>query len=239
MGNEQFIRGMWEYFTLKRAEVRKILADASLEKQEGYKVSGNMTLPQERFWSKSKEVRIQIAVPNDVARFPSNEERQLGTSKERYWKEEKSSEWTLERTREVHEKVAKDTVAGHSEEEHGLLAAGRCGSRWNGRSHFFVRLSALQQFSFGRLHLVGIDGTRRRQQQKKHCSWWCEVSGGKYEWKAPNRILVVQLGTSLVQGVQSARCATGLCEKLGNALELQTDDNSAIQSIVTCLHERN
>ena len=55
-------------------------------------------------------MRIQIAVPNDVARFPSSEERQLGTSKERYWKEEKSSEWTLERTREVHEKVAKDTV---------------------------------------------------------------------------------------------------------------------------------
>ena len=35
MGNEQLIRGMWEYFTLERAEVRKILADASREKQEG------------------------------------------------------------------------------------------------------------------------------------------------------------------------------------------------------------
>ena len=35
MGNEQLKRGMWEYFTLERAEVRKILADVSREKQEG------------------------------------------------------------------------------------------------------------------------------------------------------------------------------------------------------------
>ena len=35
MGNEQLTRGMWEYFTLERAEVKKIPADASREKQEG------------------------------------------------------------------------------------------------------------------------------------------------------------------------------------------------------------
>ena len=35
MGNEQFIRGVWEYFTLKRAEVKKILDDGSRERQEG------------------------------------------------------------------------------------------------------------------------------------------------------------------------------------------------------------
>ena len=35
MGNEQFISGMWEYFTLERAEENMILEDASREKQEG------------------------------------------------------------------------------------------------------------------------------------------------------------------------------------------------------------
>ena len=35
MENAQFIIGLWEYFTLERAEVRKILADPSREKQEG------------------------------------------------------------------------------------------------------------------------------------------------------------------------------------------------------------
>ena len=35
MGSEQFIRGVWQYSTLKRSEVKKILDDASRERQEG------------------------------------------------------------------------------------------------------------------------------------------------------------------------------------------------------------
>ena len=37
------------------------------------------------------------------------------------------------------------------------------------------------------------DGNSRK---KRHRSWWCAVCGGKYEWRAPNRILVVQLATN-------------------------------------------
>ena len=55
-GNEQFLRGMCVYFTFERAEARKILAEASREKQEGYKVSGNRNPFSERFWNKSREV---------------------------------------------------------------------------------------------------------------------------------------------------------------------------------------
>ena len=47
--------------------------------------------------------------------------------------------------------------------EHGLREADPRTSRRNGRSHFVVRLPALQLFPFGWLHLVGVDGTRRRQ----------------------------------------------------------------------------
>ena len=35
MGNEQFINGMWKYFTLRRAEAKKILEDAARDRQEG------------------------------------------------------------------------------------------------------------------------------------------------------------------------------------------------------------
>ena len=35
MGNEQFTRGMWEYFIRKRVEAKKIRDDAAREKQEG------------------------------------------------------------------------------------------------------------------------------------------------------------------------------------------------------------
>ena len=55
--------------------------------------------------------------------------------------------------------------AGNSEKEHGLLAASHCASRWGGVT--LSCLPTLQQFSLGGLHLVGIDGTRRREQQKR------------------------------------------------------------------------
>ena len=42
MENEQFIRGMWKHFTLKRAEAKKILEDA-----------GSRSLFPGRFWSRS------------------------------------------------------------------------------------------------------------------------------------------------------------------------------------------
>ena len=58
-GSEQLLRGMWEYFILKRAWARKIVADVVQE----YKVSGNKNLPSRKFWSKSKEMRVQIAMP--------------------------------------------------------------------------------------------------------------------------------------------------------------------------------
>ena len=35
LGNEQFLRGMWEYFTLEKTEQEQILADGAQEKQEG------------------------------------------------------------------------------------------------------------------------------------------------------------------------------------------------------------
>ena len=43
-GSEQFLRGMWEHFSLKRAWVRKTLADAA----------ATWVLPSKKFWSKPK-----------------------------------------------------------------------------------------------------------------------------------------------------------------------------------------
>ena len=43
----------------------------------------------------------------------------------------------------------------------------------------------------GVLHMV--TATTRK---KKHCNWWCAACGGQYEWRAPNRILVVQIGVN-------------------------------------------
>ena len=52
-------------------------------------------------------------------------------------------------------------------------------------------LPALQQFPLG-----GIWWASTGHGEKKYCSSWCTICGGKYAWRALNRILVVQLGTN-------------------------------------------
>ena len=73
---------------------------------------------------------------------------------------------------------------------------------------------------------MGLDRTRRgdrNNKKKRHCSWWCAVCGGKYEWRAPNRIPVVQLGTHEEEEAIVFRAHAvpqGLCGNLINALKL-------------------
>ena len=84
---------------------------------------------------------------------------------ERYREEEKSPDWTLERIREAYEQVAKDGRLGNVHDSLRKSAAfvRRVIAPVGVTLSFF--LPALQQFSFGGLHLVGIDGTRRQQQE--------------------------------------------------------------------------
>ena len=63
-GSEQFLRGMWEYFTLKKSIGKEDIGGRrSRKNKKEYKVSGNMSLLSKKFWNKSKEVRIRIAMP--------------------------------------------------------------------------------------------------------------------------------------------------------------------------------
>ena len=85
------------------------------------------------------------------------------------------------------------------------------------------------------------DGNNRK---KKQCSWWC-VACGQHDWRAPNRILVVQLSASANEAkVFRAHAAPlGLCDNLVNALKLlanqQKGGDSPLESIVTGLHEES
>ena len=71
---------------------------------------------------------------------------------------------------------------------------------------------------------------------KKHCSWWCAICGERFEWRAPNRILAVQLGTKEEEAktFRAHAVQQGLCENLINALKLlanqQKDGDSPIQN---------
>ena len=64
VGNGQCKNGMWEYFTLKRAETKKILEDAARERQEGIQGQRQQEPPpSETFWSKSEEIWMWHVAP--------------------------------------------------------------------------------------------------------------------------------------------------------------------------------
>ena len=75
--------------------------------------------------------------------------------------------------------------------------------------------------------------------EKGRKSWWCGNCGEKYDWKQPNRLLVVQTGESVNQGkvFRAHEVPQGFCANLINASKLlanqQEDGDGLIQNIVT------
>ena len=125
------------------------------------------------------------------------------------WEEKKSifkvqtkeAEWAFERTREAFEKVVK-------------YEAGRL------KSADFLRRIIAPAGGQGGVTMSYLcpncisfpleDHEWWVSAGKKHCSWWCAVCREKYDWRAPNRLLVVQTGESVNQAkLQSACSAAG------------------------------
>ena len=73
--------------------------------------------------------------------------------------------------------------------------------------------------------------------------WWCAIWGEKYDWKQPNRLLVVQTGESVNQAkvFRAHAVPQGFWRNLINALKLlanqQEDGDGFTQNIVTNLGE--
>ena len=142
-------------FTIERAAARKILAEASWEKPRRDTRSVAAGTPY-------REVLEQVERSADADRGPQMMRRGYLAMKncswedfeERYRKEGKLCEWTFERIREAYEKVAQEDVGRLSIAEEILTISTDflmriIASRRNGRSHFVVRLPALQLFPFG------------------------------------------------------------------------------------------
>ena len=76
VGCEQLLRGMWEYFiSLSKGHGQGQFFKKNKQKIQ---VNGNKNLSTKKFWSKSKEVRMQIAVTDNAPCVQRNEAWQLG-----------------------------------------------------------------------------------------------------------------------------------------------------------------
>ena len=225
MGNEQLICGMWVYFTLERAKVRKIPAEASREKQEG--IQGQWQ--QE---SSFREVLEHVQGNADMGGDSQTMRQCYLAMRNGSWEEFKERYRTF------------GHCGGNSEEGHGLLAAGHCASRWNGRSHLFVCLPVFKQFSVGGLHRrdtetatterrsIAVGGVRNVEAhtngERPTGYWLCSSVPMPMKQRCSKR---------------TRRHKGNVTDNLINALKLlsnlQRDGDSPIQSNVTGLHERS
>ena len=149
-GSEQFLRGMWECFTLKRAEGKKDSSGRCSRKTTGKPRSvATGAFLQIRSGTSQKKCGYRLRSPDDAPCLHRNESLAIWKNfKEECRKGGVLCEWTFARLQESHEKVAVDYIGGMStaqeilRKKHGLLEA-------DGRSHFVVRLPALHLFPFG------------------------------------------------------------------------------------------
>ena len=230
------------YFTHRRAEVKKILEDASRERQEGIQGQWQQA-------SSFREILEQVRGNAEMIRrgYLAMRDCSWKEFKERYWEEEESPEWSVERIRDACEKVdawalCRKYLRKSTDFLRRVIApVGGMGGVTLSYNCPHCHRFPLEDY----IWWVSMGHGDSKNRKKKHCSWWCAVCGGKYECRAPNRILIFQLGSSANEAkVFRAHVAPqGLCEKLINALKLlanqQTDGDSPIESIVTGLEARS
>ena len=78
-----------------------------------------------------------------------------------------------------------------------------------------------------------------------HTNWLCAICGEKYDWKQPNRLLVVRIGGSIEQAkvFEAHAVPQGLCANLVKSLKLlanqQEDGDGLLQNIVKDLDKES
>ena len=200
-GSEQFLRGMWEYFTLKRTRARKTAADAAQEKREG--MQGHWQ--QESFF---KEVLEQVKRSADTDCNAKMLRRAYNAKKLCNWesfkkeckKEGKPCGRTIERLQEAYDKVALEDIVRLSI-AHDILRKGTDllrriiapGDGMEGVTLSYVCPHCTCFPLDDNIWWVSTEQGDGNNRKKKHCNWWCAACGGQYECRAPNRILVVQI----------------------------------------------
>ena len=202
---------MWEYFTSASAEARKILADASREKQEGIQGQWQQESP-------CREVLEQF-------------KKKCGC---RLWSQMLRRVYFAMKTGSLVSGPSKEVV----EPSRKRKSTDFLRRIIDGMGGSLCRYNSFPSEDYFWWVSTGHGDCNNRK--KRHCSWWCAAGGGHYEWRAPNRILVVQIGTNANEAkVFKAHAAPyNLINALKRLANQQKDGDSPIQSIVTGPHER-
>ena len=186
-------------------------------------------------WQRASPVREyleQVKSCNDTDCTPRTMKQAFFAFKRGDWEEYKrtfrieatATEWAFDRIREAFEHVAKDEVRKLSTMQEIMTISTdnlrRIIAPAGGQG--VVTTSYLCPHCNGfpiEDYVWWVSG------EKKHTNWWCAMCGGKYEWRAPNRILVVETDESVSQAkvFKAHAVPQGSCGNLINALKLLAD----------------
>ena len=169
LGNDQFIQGMWEYFSLKRLKAKKFMKEAEKEKQEGIQGQWQHESPAKEYLEQVKCCKDTGCTPRMMKQcFFALKSGELEECKGIFKVEAKATEWAFERIREAFEKVAKEEAEKLSIVQRIMLKStdylrrisAPAGGKEVSRYHICARTATV---SPGRLRVVGFSWQEAQQ----------------------------------------------------------------------------
>ena len=193
MGKEPHLRGMWECFLQERNRVKRFRQLADEEKQAGIQGQWQQESP-------AREYLEQVQCCHDTDCNEPMMKKGFTAIKNGTWEEDKetfrkkmiASKWAFDRIKEAFELVVQGETENMSiVQEIMLRSTDICGesSRQleDRQESKCFPVPALQRFPSQKLRLVVSGGKTTK---------WCAICGEMYDWRQPNRLLVVQTGDS-------------------------------------------
>ena len=132
----------------------------------------------------------------------------------------KAAEWASDRTKEAFEKVAKDEARNVSTVQKIMIIS------TDYLRHIFAPAGVQGGVTMSHLcphcNSFPLQTTFGGSQEKQAYKLVCAICGEKYEWKEPNRLVVVQAceGVNHAKVFKAHAVPQGLCGNLINALKL-------------------
>ena len=240
---EQSVRGMWEHFTITKAWARTVLVDVEKERQDGQKAVGNRRDRTKTSWSLSGTgvtcaLKVYLCVVHTTQggqvigkTLWKTSSKMAGSAhgvkvRECYNEVEAEDEFRLS--------IKQDILRQSTDFLWGIIVPtggveGVTLSYVWPHGHCFPLVDCFWWVSSG--------------HGKKQCNWRYAACAGQYDWRAPNRVLVIQDSTDHREATVFRAHATphGTCDNVMNKLRLltnqQKDGNSPVGKIVSGLLE--
>ena len=207
MGKKPCLRGMWEHFSSERSKAKEFRQLADEEKQAGIQGQWQQESPAREYLEQVQRCHDTDCNESRMKKgFTAFKIETRKEYKETFRKKMKASEWAFDRMKEAIDSAAQDEARKVSVVQEIMFKSTdylrRIIATVGGQGGVTMSYLCPNCNSFPLEDCVwwvsGVKTTR----------WWCAICGEKYDWRQPNRLLVVQTGESFETRMRYTRaCA--------------------------------